>query len=265
MGPIVSQLPRKTGVERSNRPKAKILQRNSLVVKMVGLQAASGAVWGRYKNSSGGRNRENRPNIVRQLQDLLSDPESVVNLKVELAITIDVGEYFVKATYFLEGDGPLVFSCYEKLNAVPEACQAPNFPNVRAVVAAIVNEDPNQRAAALEQRAKACVQLTIQWFLRKFNVDLYDAVTAFRAAGVMCPMTVGWLRPTRASVEALRIFPFLDNDATIDGLVRELPQYITATQDVAIEGTKVEWWKRGFLIGLLQSRKSYLFNLLLLP
>ena len=147
---------------------------------------------------------------------------------------IDIGEHFVKGTYFLEGDGPLVFSCYEKLQAVAEACQAPYFPNVRAVVAAIVNEDPNQRAAALEQKAKACVQPAIQWFLRKFNVDLNDAVTAFKAARVMCPVTVGWLRPTRASVEALRIFPFLDNDAAIDGLVRELPQYITATQ---------EWWK----------------------
>lgn len=88
------------------------------------------------------------PNIVRQLQDLLSDPESLVNLKLELAVTIDVGEHFVKATYLLEGDGPLVVSCYEKLKAIAEACQAPYFPNVRAVVAAIVNEDPNQRAAS---------------------------------------------------------------------------------------------------------------------
>ena len=40
--------------------------------------------------------------------------------------------------------GPLVFSCYEKLKAVAEAFQVPYFPNVRAVVAAIVNEDPNQ-------------------------------------------------------------------------------------------------------------------------
>ena len=44
------------------------------------------------------------PNIVRQLQDLLSDPESLVNLKLELAVTIDVKEHFVKASYFLEGD-----------------------------------------------------------------------------------------------------------------------------------------------------------------
>ena len=212
------------------------------------------------------------PNIVPQLQDLLSDPESLVNFKLELAVIIDVGEHFVKATYFLEGDGPLVFSCYEKLQAFAEACQAPIFPDVRVVVAAIVNKDPNQRAAALEQRAKACVQSAILWFLRKFNVDLNDAVTAFKAARVMCPVTVGWLRPTRASIKALRTFPFLDNDATIDGLVRELPQYITATQDVAIEGEerKVEWWKvhEERLPNWSSAVKKVLpilFNLLLLP
>ena len=67
-------------------------------------------------------------------------------------MTIDVGEHFVKATYYLEGDGPLVFSCYEKSKAVAEACQAPHFPNVRAVAAAIANEDATQRAADLERK-----------------------------------------------------------------------------------------------------------------
>ena len=49
----------------------------------------------------------------------------------------------------------------------------------------------------------------------------------------------------QATVEALRIFPFLDNDVTIGSLVIELPQYIAgaATHDVVIEyeGKKVEW------------------------
>ena len=67
---------------------------------------------------------------------------------------ICVGEHLVKATHFLEGDGPLVFSCYEKLKAVAEASQALHFPNVRPVVAAITNEDLNQSAAALEQRPR---------------------------------------------------------------------------------------------------------------
>ena len=94
--------------------------------------------------------------------------------------------------------------------------------------------DPNQRAAALEQRAKTCVQRAFSGFYGSLMWILTMQSRAFKAARVMCQETVGWLRPTRASVEALRIFPFLDNDAAIDGLVRELPQYITATQ---------EWWK----------------------
>ena len=113
-------------------------------------------------------------------------------------MTIDVEEHFVKATYFLEGDGPLVLSCYKKLKAVAETCQPAYFPNVRAAAAAITNEDPNQNLAALQRRTKACVQPRIQYFLRKFNIDLLDAVDAFKQRGyVMCTVTVSWLRPTQ--------------------------------------------------------------------
>ena len=182
---------------------------------------------------------------MAQLRAILSDPQRLVDYKLELAVTTDVGEHFVKATYYLEGDGPLVFSCYEKLKAVAEACQAPHFPNVRAVAAAIANEDATQRAADLVRKAKACVQPAILWFLQNFNVKLYDTVTAFKAARIMCPVAVQWMRPTPATVEALRILPFLDNDATIDGLIRELPQYVAAAQDVVIEQEekKMEWWQ----------------------
>ena len=72
-------------------------------------------------------------------------------------------------------------------------------------------------------------------------MNLIDTVAAFKYARVMCLVTV----------EALRIFPFLDNDVTIGSFVIELPQYIAgagagaATQDVVIqrEGKKVEWWR----------------------
>ena len=80
-------------------------------------------------------------------------------------------------------------------------------------------------------------------------------------------VTIGRLRPTRVSVEVFRTFPFLDNDATMDGFVRELPQYIAATEMGLLNATeeKLMSTKRGFLIGLLQSRKSCLLNLRLLP
>ena len=55
------------------------------------------------------------PQISRQLVDFLSDPDKVLSLKLELAAIVGVGEPLVKATYVLEGDGSLVFSCFERL------------------------------------------------------------------------------------------------------------------------------------------------------
>ena len=157
-----------------------------------------------------------------------------MNLKLELAATIDVGEHFVKATYFLEGDGPLVFACYEKLSTVSQLCQAPCFLNFCAIAAASSEENPCQNVTALERSAKACFEPAITWFLRKFNVDLYDVVVAYKTARIFCLGTIQWLKPTIALVESLRKFPFLDSNTTIDGLRAELPAYLAAAEDVVI-------------------------------
>ena len=97
---------------------------------------------------------------------------------------------------------------------------------------------------ALERSAKACVEPAITWFLRKFNVDLYDVVVAFKAARLFCPVRIQWLKPTNALVESLRAFPFLDSDTTNDGLKAELPAYLASAEDVVIpiEEKKVELW-----------------------
>ena len=180
--------------------------------------------------------------LLPQLQAILSGPQRPTNLKLELAAIIDVGEHFVKATYFLEGDGPLVFTCYERLSAVSQFCQAPCFPNVRAIATAIAEEDPCQNVTALGRSAKACAEPAMTWFLIKFKVDLYDVVVAFKAARLFCPVRIQWLKPTNALVESLRAFPSLDSDTTIDGLKAELPAYLAAAEDVVIptEEKKVE-------------------------
>ena len=87
--------------------------------------------------------RENvAPQISHQLVDFLSDPDKVLSLKLELAVIVDVGVSFVKATYVLEGDGLQVFSCFERLQTVANACQIPHFRNVHAVTVAIAAGDP---------------------------------------------------------------------------------------------------------------------------
>ena len=58
----------------------------------------------------------------------------------------------------------------------------------------------------------------------------------------MCPVSVQWLKPTQQSVEALGIFPFLDDGGIINGLKAELPAYLAVTDDVVIkEQRKVKW------------------------
>ena len=60
----------------------------------------------------------------------------------------------------------------------------------------------------------------------------------------MCPVAVQWMRPTAATVSALRVFPFLNSDRITDGLIAELPDYVAAAQDVVVttEEEKVKWW-----------------------
>lgn len=50
--------------------------------------------------------------------EILNDPPKNRKLQMELAITIDFGEPFVKATYKLEGDGPLALSAYEEITTL---------------------------------------------------------------------------------------------------------------------------------------------------
>ncbi len=82
---------------------------------------------------------------------------------MELAALIDAGVHFIKATYYLEGDGPLIFTCYEKLSAVSWAVAVDNCPNTLAVD----RESAGGNAALCNQliaRAKACIQPVLQFY-----------------------------------------------------------------------------------------------------
>ena len=50
-----------------------------------------------------------------KLLDVLNNSQKCASLRIELAGIVDWGEPFVKACYFLEGDGPLAVDCYEAI------------------------------------------------------------------------------------------------------------------------------------------------------
>lgn len=74
----------------------------------------------------------------------------------------------------------------------------------------------------------------IQQFSGFCNVHFYDLVAAFKAARIMCPVAVEWMRHTAATVSALCIFPFLNSYRITDALIVELPDYVASAQDVVV-------------------------------
>ena len=54
-------------------------------------------------------------------------------LQMEVAITIDAGESFVKSTYVLEGDGELAFRALEEVSKIRAVISTAYYPNVIAV------------------------------------------------------------------------------------------------------------------------------------
>ena len=74
---------------------------------------------------------------------------------MELAAVVDYGEPFVKATYSLEGDGPLVLSCYEMVQEVVASIKVENVPNLQAVIVQLSQHIAVQQQ--LKAYAKQCI------------------------------------------------------------------------------------------------------------
>jgi hypothetical protein len=112
-------------------------------------------------------NEEICPANRQHLLEIFDDPQTCQDLRVELAAIVDAGVHFVKATYYLEGDGPLIFSCYEKLSAVARAVAVDSYTNTVAVAREIANGNA-ALCSQLIARAKACIQPGLQLYQQKF-------------------------------------------------------------------------------------------------
>ncbi|CAB4013758.1 Hypothetical predicted protein [Paramuricea clavata] len=69
------------------------------------------------------------PALRAHLLEIFDSPEDVADLKLEIAALIDGGRSFVTTTYNLEGDGPLIFTCYQHLTALVQTVQLGASPS----------------------------------------------------------------------------------------------------------------------------------------
>ena len=146
------------------------------------------------------------------------------HLKLELASVIDWGEIFVKATYNLEGDGPLAFMCYEEVQRVIAAIRVAHTPiATEAVIRNISTQNSVQQP--LRVYAKKCVQPALDYFQHQLDSSLKVPMSAFKAVQIFNPHRLTTLKPDVSHVTLLRIIPMFE-DGELERLKAELPTYI---------------------------------------
>ena len=138
-----------------------------------------------------------------KLFGILNDPAKCRKLKIELAITVDSMTPFVRATYALEGDGPLALTAYQHISKLHYVVICEHYPNVNAL-AKNESEGSAVHEEQLKRYAKNCVQPAYEYFKAKFDIDtgeLKNTVLAFKAARLCSPSELNELRPTIADID----------------------------------------------------------------
>ena len=107
--------------------------------------------------------------------DIFNDASDAKELELELAALTDGGSHFVTATYYLEGDGPLIFSCYERLASVSHSVAVDACPNLEGV-ASQQAEGNLALCNQLVTRTRQCINPGLRFFQRMFSQDFHDLV-----------------------------------------------------------------------------------------
>ena len=178
----------------------------------------------------------------QKLVKTFEDAQKLPLLKLELASIVDWGKVFVEATYILEGDGPLAFTCYEIMQTIVSAIQVANTFNVDAIVKSISPLPTVQQQ--LKSYSRSCIQPGLDYFNNHLHSSLKTPLAAFKAALLLCPHKVNSLKPTSSDVDSLEIFPFISPTSHIPALKEELATYLSKADGVDITVDTLQWWKQ---------------------
>ena len=119
------------------------------------------------------------PVCCASLLKIFDDPATAQDLDIELAAIIDAGKHFVRATYYLAGDGPLVFTYYERWFALAHAIAIESYPNTEAKA----RQHARKNMALYNQlvaQGKACINPGFRFYQQKFSVQFHNIVHAFK-------------------------------------------------------------------------------------
>ena len=116
------------------------------------------------------QNQDIGPSLRQKMLDILINPDSLSLLKIEMVIVADVGDYFVKSTYKLEGDGLLALVCYEEVLKLPSVIQTGHYPNTSAIACELTGGNTHIVQQWVSY-ALSCVHKAFSYFETKFGDD----------------------------------------------------------------------------------------------
>ena len=88
----------------------------------------------------------------------------------------------MQATYKLEGDGPLVFECYEIISALSPSIVMENYPNVQAVIRNIAKS--SEQKLKWMKYARQCIKPALDYyktFIGGYNEHTFKSIQGCKA------------------------------------------------------------------------------------
>ena len=178
-----------------------------------------------------------------KLAEYFADSRKLECLKVEFAAIVDARKSFVQATYKLEGDGPIVFQCYEIISALSTTVVMENYPNVQAVVKSIAKGKTDLQLKWMKY-ARLCIKPALDYYKEHLQADLMSVpLKAFKAARLFDPHYLNKTKPESVALNSLSTFTFVTENM-LSALKEEYPLYVAATEDISLDCDTLMFWKQ---------------------
>ena len=179
----------------------------------------------------------------KQLRQVIRDHGH--QIRVELAVMVDSGSCFYRATYALEGDGELITAVYDMIEAILQFIREPTFPSLDPILDTVTLRPEGQ--ASLREYAMSCVQPMFHYFKTHFtNADapLRSFLDLCKAARVFHPSK--FLGMSDTAREDLAALIFLLGSKELAAMSSEKPAYIHLATEYDVEkvGGVMAWWTK---------------------
>jgi hypothetical protein len=182
-------------------------------------------------------NKEVEGANIRRLHEIMTDMNKMWKLRLELAAVVELTEVFQKATYILEGDGPLCCTTWQVLEHVKldvdKRHPTMDYPSTRAIIRELVLAMPGPVGELAVNHwvayAREMTEPAVSYLNRKVFGELLPIVEVFKACRIVNPayiqsvseiLTAAYFRAETQLLVDIQLVTIAEVDACIPEIAR---------------------------------------------